>query len=95
MQNVRRQQQLLNPIGIFLLSIVLSATCAYAEGMPGREIMDEISRHHESRVEMESLAMILIDKKGRSTNRTLRQYSRKNEDGLNKYLLVFVLRIFL
>ncbi len=34
-------------IPILLILIINSTTSARAEEMPGREIMDEISRHHE------------------------------------------------
>lgn len=89
MQYATRLQHPAIPILLILLSIIHSTPCARAEEMSGREIMDEISRHHESQVEMETLAMTLTDKKGRETNRILRQYSRQNADGLYKYLLVF------
>ena len=74
---------------LFLLSIVYSTTCTGAEEMSGPEIMAESSRLHESQVEMENLSMILTDRKGEVTSRVLRQYSRKNDDGFYKYLLVF------
>lgn len=74
---------------LILLLSMYAASCAGAEPMTGREIMDEISQQRDSPVEMETLAMTLTDKKGRETNRTLRQYSRKSADGLYKYLLVF------
>lgn len=91
MQHATRQHHLTIPAKIFLIlvSILHSATCVSAEEMSGRDIMDQISRHHESQVEMETLAMTLTDKKGRTTSRILRQYSRKNADGFYKYLLVF------
>jgi Outer membrane lipoprotein-sorting protein len=74
---------------LVLLSILHAAACAYAGEMSGREIMEEVSRHHESEVEMETLAMTLTDRKGRVAQRNLRQYSRRNADGFFKYLLVF------
>ncbi len=85
----RQHHPTISAITILTLLCVLPITCGAAEEMTGLEIMDEISRRHEAQVELESLTMILIDKKGKTTNRTLHQYSRKNEDGLNKYLLVF------
>lgn len=76
-------------IVLILGSTFLSMSCLSAQEMSGQEIMDEISRHQDSTAELESLTMTLTDKKGKTTSRTLRQYSLKNTDGLYKYLLVF------
>lgn len=90
MQNVLPQHHSAIPAKLLvLISILCSTIGVNAEEMSGREIMDEVGRHNESEVKLESLAMTLTDKKGRVTARTLRQYSRKNANGFYKYLLTF------
>ncbi len=90
MQSATPQLQLtvLGTILSILLSIHITGY-ATAQEMTGREIMEEISRQHEVESELEKLEMILIDKKGVESNRTLRQFSRQYASGLYKYLLVF------
>lgn len=62
---------------------------AQAAELTGRQIMDDAANRHESDHEVQTLRMVLIEADGPETERTIRQFSRKGEDGQYKYLLVF------
>ncbi len=74
---------------LLILVHVLYSPGMFAEDLSGSEIMDAVSRNHNAPVEMETLSMTLTDKKDKTTDRDLRQYSRRGDDGFYKYLLVF------
>ena len=60
------------------------------ETQTGRRIMDEVfKRHHLFPYVFEAQTMILIDRAGNRDVRKLRRFSRVEEDGTVKYLLIF------
>jgi len=77
----------------FTLLLLLSAPCLFAEigTISGREIMDEVyQRHQQYPYIYEEQVMVMVDRNGYRDTRKVRRYSRTEQDGTVKFLLVFV-----
>lgn len=69
---------------------LLLPTAAGADALTGRQIMQEsVQRHDYYPYTFERQSMILQDKAGNRDVRRLRRYSRLEEDGTMRFLLVF------
>jgi hypothetical protein len=76
-------------LGLLLAALVAIPVCA-GENWSGRRIMDEMLRRHEQfPYTFEEQTMILLDSAGHRDTRKLRRFSRIENDGTLKYLLVF------
>ncbi len=71
------------------LFICLAAPAAWA-GMNGKQIIQEMKNRHESASEATTEVMLLVDKKGNREKRLLKSYSKKDAQGLSRYLMVFL-----
>lgn len=73
-----------------IIPIVVSAILATsAHATTGLEVMQEQKKRHESQSEYSRSLMTLTDKKGRSKERVMHNWSVKESDGLSKTLLKF------
>jgi hypothetical protein len=81
------------PAVLLLFGFAVS-TSTYAQDqlskLSGREIMDEVYRHHEQHPYVfEEQTMILVDSAGNRDTRKLRRFSRMESREFARYLLVF------
>jgi hypothetical protein len=79
-----------NPVLLFLL-IVSSVLCAESSvELNGREIMDEVyARHQQYPYVYEEQSMVMSDRDGKRDTRKAHRYSRVEEDGTARFMLVF------
>lgn len=77
---------------VFLLFMALeSSGQVRMENLSGRELMEEsYQRHRQFPYVYEEQSMVLIDRNGQRETRKVRRYSRVEEDGSAKFLLLFV-----
>ncbi len=80
---------------IGMLMILLPAPALFAQEpidqYSGRQLMEEVyERHRQFPYVYEEQSMVLIDRNGNRETRRLRRYSRVEEDGTVKFLLLFV-----
>ncbi len=60
------------------------------DDMSGREIMDEVySRHEQYPYVYEEQSMVMRDRNGKRDTRTAHRYSRVEEDGTARFMLIF------
>lgn len=78
-----------NFLKLILISTLVLSFINANDSLSGREIIDESSKRHDASFEFEVQKMELIDKKNNIETRELRRYSRKGEEDLFKYLLIF------
>ena len=77
-------------LAIPVLLGLLLASPAGAEELTGRQILDQTAQRHEASCSYEAQTMTLVDKKGNREVREMRNFSRKDQDGQFKYLVVFL-----
>ena len=73
--------------------LLLASQLAFAsefDDMSGREIMDEVySRHNLYPYVYEEQSMVMKDRNGKRDSRTAHRYSRVEEDGTARFMLIF------
>lgn len=75
---------------IYLLPMSFTAYGITQDSLDGREIMQQVYQRHEQFPHVyEEQTMVLIDKAGKKDTRTLRRYSRINDDNNAYNLLIF------
>jgi hypothetical protein len=79
---------MLKKSGLALLLLWMLGAMAYAD-MTGKEIINEQIQRHEVDTEEATEIMLLVDKNGDREKRVLKRYSKKNDQNLNRFLLVF------
>jgi len=73
----------------FLLAFALTSYAEQSEELNGREIMQEAySRHQQYSYLYEEQSIVMRDRNGKRDTRKLHRYSRVEEDGTVKFLLV-------
>lgn len=78
-------------VSMLVLTMLLLAPgpAPAADGLSGRQILDQVAERHERPYEMEVQRMALISRGGGEEQREVKRYARKGEDGEYKYLVVF------
>lgn len=81
--------RLLCPVLLLFLPMG-SPVQAETESLSGRELMEEVyQRHRQFPYVYEEQSMVLIDRNGNRETRRARRYSRVEEDGTAKFMLLF------
>ena len=80
----------LNTVFFFFILLVGNIALADNAALSGRQILDEVSKRHDSPYELEIQRMILIDKSGNEETREMHRYKREIDTNESRYVSVFL-----
>ncbi len=87
-REMRRQKKRAFFTTLGIVAALAAALPVFSEPT-AREIMEEQKDRHDTRTEVTTEIMLLVDKDGNREQRVVRNYSKKVKEGENRFLVVF------